>query len=131
MELIMNTQSQITFDMAGLANAVERLPADAVDALPFGSVRLDPQGLVTFYSAAEAKLSGYGARPALGRSFFAEMAPCMDTSMFRGRIERAKAAGKYDLEFGWIGDFSDRLRQLQVRVQPASDGGCWIFIKRD
>jgi photoactive yellow protein len=127
----MGGASLITFDMAGLAEAVERLPLDIVDSLPFGSIRLDHDGLVTFYSAAEAKLSGYGSRPALDKAFFVEVAPCMDTPAFRGRIERARAAGKYDLEFGWIGDFSDRSRQLQVRVQPASDGGYWVFISRD
>jgi len=129
--MIMDDASPITIDMAGLAEAVERLPAEAVDALPFGSIKLDQDGVVSFYSAAESKLSGYGSRPALGKSFFVEMAPCMDTPAFRGRIERARAAGKYDLEFGWIGDFSDRSRELRVRVMPASDGGCWIFISRE
>jgi photoactive yellow protein len=127
----MNDTSLITFDMAGLADAVDRMPTDAVDALPFGTIRLDPNGIVIFFSAAEAKLSGYGSRPALGKLFFVDVAPCMDDPAFRGRIERAKAAGKYDLEFGWIGDFSDLSRELQVRVQPASDGGCWIFIRRE
>jgi photoactive yellow protein len=127
----MDDLSRITIDMDALAEAVERLPKEAVDALPFGAIRLDESGQVTFYSAAEAKLSGYGSRPALGKAFFVEMAPCMDSPAFRGRIERAKAAGKYDLEFGWVGDFSDRSRELRVRIQPASDGGCWIFIQRE
>lgn len=127
----MDDPSRITIDMAGLAEAVERLPKEAVDALPFGAIRLDDAGLVVFYSAAEAKLSGYGSRPALGKAFFVDMAPCMDAPAFKGRIERAKAAGNYDLEFGWIGDFSDRSRELRVRIQPASDGGCWIFIQRE
>jgi photoactive yellow protein len=127
----MDDLSRITIDMDALAEVVERLPKEAIDALPFGAIRLDESGQVTFYSAAEAKLSGYGSRPALGKAFFVEMAPCMDTPAFRGRIERAKAVGKYDLEFGWVGDFSDRSRELRVRIQPASDGGCWIFIQRE
>jgi photoactive yellow protein len=127
----MDDLSRITIDMDALAEAVERLPKEAVDALPFGAIRLDDAGQVTFYSATEAKLSGYGSRPALGKAFFVDVAPCMDTPAFKGRIERAKAAGKYDLEFGWVGDFSDRSRELRVRIQPASDGGCWIFIQRE
>ena len=127
----MDDLSRITIDMDALAEVVERLPKEAIDALPFGAIRLDESGQVTFYSAAEAKLSGYGSRPALGKAFFVEMAPCMDTPAFRGRIERAKAVGKYDLEFGWVGDFSDRSRELRVRIRPASDGGCWIFIQRE
>ncbi|UEM03901.1 PAS domain-containing protein [Skermanella rosea] len=127
----MNDASGVDFDMPDLAGVVERLPPSEVDALPFGAIRLDANGEVAFYSAAEARLSGYGARPALGRPFFSDMAPCMDNEAFRGRIESARAAGKFDLEFGWIGDFADRSRELQVRIQPASDGGCWIFIRRD
>ena len=53
----MDQTSPLTFDMNGLAEAVERLPKDSVDALPFGAIKLDEAGLVTFYSAAEAKLS--------------------------------------------------------------------------
>ncbi|WP_158043358.1 PAS domain-containing protein [Skermanella pratensis] len=127
----MNDSSEVDFDMPDLAGTIERLPPSEVDGLPFGAIRLDAKGDVTFYSAAEARLSGYGGRPALGRSFFTDMAPCMDNKEFRGRIDRARAVGKYDLEFGWIGDFADRSRELQVRIQPASDGGCWIFIRRD
>ncbi|UEM21254.1 PAS domain-containing protein [Skermanella mucosa] len=127
----MNDSSEVDFDMPDLAGAIERLSGSEVDALSFGAIRLDAKGDVTFYSAAEARLSGYGTRPALGRSFFTDMAPCMDDKEFRGRIDHARAAGKYNLEFGWIGDFADRARELQVRIQPASDGGCWIFIRRD
>ncbi|EWY36135.1 hypothetical protein N825_29710 [Skermanella stibiiresistens SB22] len=127
----MTSSPAITFDMPGLARAVEGLSPAEVDTLPFGAIRLDADDRVVLYSAAEARLSGYGARPALGRAFFTEMAPCMDNPAFRGRIARASAAGRFDLEFGWIGDFSDRSRELQVRVLPATGGGCWIFIRRD
>lgn len=55
----------------------------------------------------------------------------MDTPGFRGRIERARASGRLDLEFGYVGDFADRERELTVRVQPSSDGGIWIFLRRE
>ena len=127
----MSDQDLPTFDTPQLAAAVERLPPETVDALPFGAVRLDGAGRVRFYSRAEAALSGYGARAALGRSFFTEIAPCMDSEAFRGRIEQARGAGRLDLEFGWVGDFADRQRELRVRVQQASDGGCWLFLRRE
>lgn len=119
------------FDEPDLAAAVERLPPEAVDALPFGAIRLDAEGVVRFYSAAEARLSGSGARPRLGRAFFGEVAPCMDKAEFRGRIERAHREGRLDLEFGWVGDFDDRARELRVRVQSAGDGGVWLFLQRE
>jgi photoactive yellow protein len=119
------------FDHDDLAAAIERLPAEALDSLPFGAIRLNPDGEVVVFSGAEKRLSGYGDRPTLGRHFFTQIAPCMGTQRFRGRIERALAAGEADIEFGWVGDFGDAGRQLRVRVQPASGGGCWIFMQRE
>jgi photoactive yellow protein len=119
------------FDEPRLADAVERLPTEAIDRLPFGAIRLDASGVVRFYSRAEARLSGYGTRKALGLHFFTQMAPCMDNPEFRGRIERALAAGTLDIELNWYGDFSDPDRELRVRIQSAAGGGAWIFMKRE
>ena len=128
----MTDQPSPDFDEPRLAAAVERLPPEAVEALPFGTIRLDAEGRVRVFSQAEeVRLSGFGTRQALGRAFFAEVAPCMDTEEFRGRIEQARAAGRLDLEFGWVGDFDERQREMRVRVQSASDGGCWIFLQRE
>ena len=123
------SDADLEFDAPHLAAAVEKLPVEAVNALPFGAIRLDAEGRVRFYSEAERRLSGFW-EAAEGRSFFTEIAPCMNNPRFKGRIERAMAAGTLDLEFGHIGDFVDRTRELQVRVQSASSGGCWIFMRR-
>jgi photoactive yellow protein len=117
------------FDEPQLAEALERLAPADLDALPYGAIRLDPQGCVVSYNATERRLSGY-AKDVFGRSFFTEIAPCMDNPGFRGRIERAQAAGRLDVAFGHIGDFDDTLKELHVRVQSATGGGCWIFLKR-
>ena len=119
------------FDQDDLAAAIERLPLEVLDRLPYGAIRLDADGAVLVFSGAEKRLSGFGDLPALGLHFFTRIAPCMDGPGFRGRIERALAAGLADLEFGWVGDFADAEREVRVRVQPASGGGCWIFIHRE
>ena len=121
--------AQPDFSTPALAAAVERLPRAAIDALPFGAIRLDAAGGVVFYSAAERRLSGYRAE-VLARPFFTEIAPCMNTASFRGRIDRALAAGTLDIAFDHIGDFDDSGKMLHVRVQSASGGGCWIFMQR-
>jgi photoactive yellow protein len=121
----------VDFDSPTLVRDVERLSEPEIDRLGFGVIRLDDDGRVLFYSKAEARLSGYGDRPIIGRVFFTEIAPCMDTDEFLGRVRAAQVAGKIDLEFGWFGDFSDRNRHLRVRVQSASAGGYWIFLDRD
>jgi photoactive yellow protein len=118
------------FETQDLAKQIETLDEQAIDALPFGAIRLDADGVVTFFSKAERELSGYRDRPTIGKIFFTDIAPCMADEAFRGRLEAARARGTLDLQFSWIGDFADRRRELRVRVQSASDGGVWIFIQR-
>lgn len=120
----------VNYDEPQLAKAIENLPPSAVDALPFGAIRLNAQGVVTYYSEAERRLSGLGKRDPLGQDFFASLAPCMDNPDYRGRIEHALATGQLDLRFYHTGDFSDRTRELEVRVQSATGGGYWIFMRR-
>ncbi len=120
----------LDFDRPDLAHAMEKLSLEQIDELPFGVIRVDPEGCVVLLSRTEAELSGFGKRPAIGKIFFSDVAPCMGVDGFQGRIQRAREHGHLDLEFGWVGDFSDRNRQLRVRVQSASDGGIWVFMDR-
>lgn len=54
----------------------------------------------------------------------------MNNGLFKGRIDKAMKSGTLDIEFTFVGDFSDRNRELHVRVQSATDGGVWIFHHR-
>lgn len=127
----MNGPAIVSFDAPDLAHRVEALNLDEVDALPFGAIRLDPAGRVAFYSAREAELSGHGARVPPGVGFFTEVAPCMNTPAFWGRIRDAMARGDFELELLHIGDFASRRRRLRARAFPASAGGLWLFLLRD
>lgn len=123
--------AMLDFDTNALAAELARLTTDQISALPYGVIRLDKDLRVVFYSASEARLSGYGSKPTIGKLFFSDIAPCMRVPGFLGKIENARKQGNLDLEFGWIGDFSDRNRSIKVRIQSAHDGGIWIALKRD
>ena len=118
------------FDAPRLADAVERLPPEALDALPFGAIRLDAAGVVRLFGGAEPRLSGL-REEVLGRIFLAEIAPLMELGGLRGRIERALTNGRLDIAFEQVGDVDDETRELRVRLQSASGGGCWIFVRRE
>ncbi len=122
--------ASVTFEAPALARAVEALTPAEIDALPFGAIRVAEDGTVAFYSAGERRLSGYGNRPTVGLRFFTDIAPCMNTPAFAGRIVRAQQEGTLDIEFEYVGDFDDREKELRVRVQSASAGGFWIFMQR-
>ena len=121
--------ASIDFDAPDLAARAERASLFELDHLPFGVIRIARDGTVQFYSATEARLSGYGDIP-LGKNLFA-ISDCLGSEEFRGRIERALDKGPVDLEFGWPGDFGDPRRELRIRVQSARNGGLWLFIERD
>ena len=119
----------IDFDAHDLAVRIERLSQHELDNLPFGVILLDREGTVLFYSATEARLSGYGENP-LGQNLF-KISSCMGSDDFRGRLTRAMEAGPVNLEMGWPSDFGDPTRELRIRVQSSRNGGVWLFIERD
>jgi photoactive yellow protein len=120
----------IDFDAADLAAQLDRASVEDIDALPFGVIGLSPDFVVKVYSKPEAAQSGFGRQP-IGESFFPLTRRRMNTDDFRGRIERAMADGRVDLEFAWVGDYGDPKREMRVRVQSSKDGGVWICIERD
>ena len=119
----------IDFDAPDLAALAEAASQFELDNLPFCVIQLDRAGTVLFYSATEARLSGYGEKP-LGLNLFA-ISRCLGSDAFRGRIERAMEQGPVDLEVGWPGDYGDPGRELRIRVQSSRNGGLWLFIERD
>ena len=121
--------TNVDFDAPDLAARIERLSQSDLDHLPFGVVLLDVHGIVQFYSATEARQSGYGKLP-LGENFF-DVSRCAGKGDFRERIIKAQEAGPVDLEFAFPGDYGDPTRELRIRVQSARSGGVWLFVQRD
>lgn len=123
------TSPDVDFNAPDLAAQIENLNQAELDELPFGVVLLDREGTVMFYSATEARLSGYGMTP-LGKNFF-EVGRNPRNGDLRARIMGAMEQGKVNLDFGWTGDLTDPQRDLSIRVQSSRQGGVWMFIDRD
>ncbi len=127
-------KASIDFNAADIAAQAEEARQSDLDALPYGVIKLDRQGVVKFYSATEARLSGYGVAP-LGQNLF-DISQCPNREDLRARIMGAIESGAMenapvDLELAWLGDLSNPLREMRIRVQSARDGGVWMFIERD
>jgi photoactive yellow protein len=121
----------VDFNEPNLSNKLEELTDAERHELPFGVVKLDDKGIVTFFSTTEARQSGYESRPAVGHDFFLNIAPCMGTPEFKGRVDQARKLGTVDIEMGWVGDFDDPNGEMVIRIQSASDGGLWICLNRE
>ena len=125
-----SSSSGITFEGRDVVASVERLSPAELDQLPFGVIKLDASGKVSLFSRTEARLSGFGDRPAIGKHFFTDLAPCMGSPEFLSRVEQAHAQRTLDVLFEHVGDFEDRARVLRVRIKAATDGGTWLFLQR-
>lgn len=123
------SEAIVDFNAQDIAARIEQLSQYELDHLPFGVILLDREGTVLFYSATEARLSGYGGSP-IGRNFY-EVSRCAGKADFHSRITDAMEKGPVDLEFAWPGDFGDPTRELRIRVQSSRPGGLWLFIERD
>jgi photoactive yellow protein len=128
----MNITETPRFDSINLAEILDQLSDDEINALPFGVIQIGSDGTVKKYSKTEAEQSGYGAqrKPPIGLDFFTQLAPCMNTVTFRDHIEKAAKQGKVDIECGHIGDYADRNRHCKVRILSSNEGGFWQIHNR-
>ena len=81
------SHAAINFDAPDLAVRIENSSQSDLDNLPFGVILLDREGVVRFYSATEARLSGYGNAP-LGHNLF-DISSCANREVLRERVMHA------------------------------------------
>lgn len=119
----------IDFDAPDIARRIEALSQHDLDQLPFGVILLDRYFVVRFYSATEARESGYGMEP-LGRDFF-EASRCDEKHDLRERLMRAIEAPPVDIDMALMGDPANPKRELRMRIVSARNGGLWLLAERD
>ena len=66
---------------------INDVPADELDALPYGLIVLDREGAVLFYNETESQMAGFAKEQVVGRNFFQDVAPCTRIQAFQGRFE--------------------------------------------
>ena len=119
----------IDFDAPDIAARVEALSQHELDQLPFGVILLDRHFVVRFYSATEARESGYGMAP-LGHDLF-DASNCTDKNGLRDRMMRALEEPPADIDLALKGDAADPNRELRMRIVTARNSGVWLFVDRD
>lgn len=77
--------SSVGFEDVRLAD-LDAMTREAVDALPFGVVGLEADGIATVYNAVEAKRAGISPETVLGTHFFSEVGQCMNNFMVAQRF---------------------------------------------
>lgn len=124
----MSTIVAPTFD------APSTLPAlsDAeLDELDFGVVRVDDDGVITFYNEYESDLANVDPEDAVGKNFFTQIAPCTNNRLFFGRFKEGVAEGALDVAFPYT--FTYKLRPMLVDIRlyrSPEDGSNWVLVKK-
>jgi photoactive yellow protein len=76
---------------------------DQLDRLPFGVIRLNGDGTITSYNAAEARHARREPAAVIGKNFFTEVAPCTAVQGFAGRLDAMRQRGVAATEhFGFV-----------------------------
>ena len=78
--------ARLAFEAISLPD-LEALSAPERDALDFGVIGFDPQGLVDVYNATEGRYAGLSAERQIGQSLFDAVAPCMNNFLVAQRFE--------------------------------------------
>jgi photoactive yellow protein len=105
------------------------MSSEEFDRLPFGAIKLDAEGRVVAYNAAEAVLARRTQQATLGRRFFEEIAPCTNTAGFRGRLDALVAQGREATErFDYKFLFPWGTRDVRIRLMVLRDGARWVFV---
>jgi photoactive yellow protein len=75
-----------SFDSTSLS-ALDAMSAGERDALPFGVIGVDRDGITQIYNRTESDLAGLEPDTVLGKSFFDSVAQCMNNFMVAQRFE--------------------------------------------
>lgn len=106
------------------------LPPDALDALPFGAIRVDGEGRIASFNAYEQRMAGRPPGSALGKRF-SDIAPCTQVREFLGPVEVGRARGDLDRVLRFVFPRRGALCVVSVRLylDPPS-GQLWLFVSQ-
>ena len=107
---------QLDFDQPDLAEHLGGLSPADLDALEFGVIGIDAEGIVRRYNAFESKFAGLSPQRVLGHPLFTTVAPCMNNFMVAQRFEDAQANGTaLDATIDYV--LTLRMRPVKVKLR--------------
>lgn len=121
----------VKFGRDDIDNVMARLSSREIDALAFGAIQLDGNGVILKYNVAEGEITGRDPSQMIGKNFFTEVAPCTDTPHFYGEFKKGVAKGDLNTMFEYTFDYNMRPTKVKVHLKKALVGDTyWVFVKR-
>ena len=125
-----NDGSSLSFDADEIGKQLRQAPPAELHDAPFGIVRLDDDGNVTFYNRYESNLSGVPPADALGKNFFNELAPCSNNHLFLGRFREGVANDDLDERFTYTFTYKLRPTLVDIRLYRDREEQNWVLIQK-
>lgn len=125
------TMQRIIIEPEQLAGEIGTMSRDAIDALPFGAIQLDPSGIIRVYNRFEERFANRSREDVVGRNFFRDVAPCTHVRAFHGAFEEGVRLRNLNEVFDFRFDFPSGSKAVRIRMifasTPAPEG-VWIFV---
>jgi photoactive yellow protein len=113
----------LVFDQPDLLTRLDALDAAGLDAVSFGVIGFDLDGVVTRYGAAESRMAGLRPERVVGLPLFGVVAQCMNNYLVAQRFEDAAAAGQpLDATVDYVLTLRMKPVQVQLRLLAAPGG---------
>ncbi len=128
--------SQLTFPTRSMPAPLEavRVPSMSdveLDALPFGVICLDREGVVLRYNFAEARLARLDRSLVVGKNFYNKIAPCTATPEFQGRVSAFLDGTKPFERFPYLFDFKFGAQRVEIElVRVAANDRVYLLVNR-
>ncbi len=106
--------NQINFDTQNLGQALNLLSNELLNALEFGVIGFDDEGIVKVYNAYESKMTGLSLESVIDADLFSTVAPCMNNFLVAQKFEDAVDE---KVELDEIMDFVLTLKMKPTRVK--------------
>jgi photoactive yellow protein len=108
--------SAFALPAAFVSRSIDSISDAELDALPYGVIQVDAEGIVLRYNAYEESLSGLVRQKVVGRNFFKQIAPCTDMQEFYGRFREGVAAQELHCTFRFHFPFKKNPRDVTITL---------------
>ncbi|MEM1042178.1 MAG: PAS domain-containing protein [Bacteroidota bacterium] len=122
--------AEAPLSFTGDLEQLKQLSGAELDALDFGVVKVDDEGVIAFYNTYESRLADVAPEQAVGRNFFTQVAPCSNSRLFHGRFKQGVARGELDVQFIYTFTYKMRPTLVRARMYRDSAGQNWLLIKK-
>ena len=128
----MSNAQSTSFLTAGLHQELDLCSNDELDALDFGVIGIDSDGVVQRYNSLESKAAGLSAQRVLGQPLFTVVAPCMNNFMVAQRFEDALSSGTaLDDTIDYVLTLRMRPVKVKLRLLAAPDvASRYVLVQR-